>query len=215
LGYIYLALWVRKEAWSIRGGNYSSQVAQNNMQYFADQSIKNLNFLLENYDVASKDPFYYYIVLITLRDLGLEEDYLKAYQDGINKYPKQRVIYNTFMQNFEPKWFGQNYDAIKMTVNDIQRLNPTEKDFNYYHIMYTANNYNYDLRKIKVDWNSVEQGAVDSLSKLASLSKIDNIRQLYCSYPGNRARLEKLLNAFKEGQLDSVYVQNSISSCQK
>lgn len=64
---------------------------------------------------------------MTLRDLGAEENYLKAYQDGIVKYPKQRVIYNTFMGSFEPKWFGENYDAIKMIVNDIQELNPTEK----------------------------------------------------------------------------------------
>ncbi|WP_032881139.1 hypothetical protein [Acinetobacter sp. WC-323] len=215
LGYIYYALWIRKQAWSVRGGDYTSQISEKNLQYFSDQSIKNLNFLMENYEVASKDPFYYYVVLMILRDLGLEEDYLKAYQDGIAKYPKHRVIYNTFMESFQPKWFGENYDAIKMIVDDIQRLNPKEKNFYYYHIMYTANRNNYDLRELKVNWNRVEQGAVDSLSKLASLSKINDIKELYCSYPGNKKRLEKLFNAFKDGQLDPNYVQISIDSCQE
>lgn len=215
LGYIYYTLWVRKHAWSIRGGSYTSQVSKKNMQYFGDQSIKNLNFLLENYEVASKDPFYYYILLMTLRDLGAEENYLKAYQDGIVKYPKQRVIYNTFMESFEPKWFGENYDAIKMIVNDIQELNPTEKDFNYYHILYTANNNNYNLKNLNVDWNRVEQGAVDSLNKLASLSKVNDIKNLYCSYPGNRARLERLLTSFKQGQLEKSYIENNLNNCQK
>lgn len=214
LGYIYYAFWVRQQAWSVRGGSYASNVSQNNMQYFADESIKNLNFLLENYEIASKDPFYYYIVLMVLRDIGLEDDYFRAYQDGIIKYPKHRMIYNTFMSNFEPKWFGENYDAVKMIVDNIQELNPKEKDFYYYHIMYTANNDKYDLNKLKVDWNRVEQGAVDSLVKLASLEKIEDIRRLYCSYSGNKKRLKKLFNSFKAGQLDENYIKNSLNNCQ-
>ena len=214
LGYVYYAFWVRQQAWSVRGGSYASNVSQNNMQYFADESIKNLNFLLENYEIASKDPFYYYIVLMVLRDIGLEDDYFRAYQDGIIKYPKHRMIYNTFMSNFEPKWFGENYDAVKMIVDNIQELNPKEKDFYYYHIMYTANNDKYDLNKLKVDWNRVEQGAVDSLVKLASLEKIEDIRRLYCSYSGNKKRLEKLFNSFKAGQLDENYIKNSLNNCQ-
>ncbi|MCL6241767.1 hypothetical protein [Acinetobacter amyesii] len=215
LGYIYYAMWVRQQAWSVRGGSYSSQVSQNNMQYFADKSMQNLNFLMENYDVASKDPFYYYILLMTLRDLGFEENYLRAYQDGIVKYPKQRVIYNTFMESFEKKWFGENYDAIQMIINDIQEMNPAEKDFHYYHILYTVHNNKYDLKKLNVNWARVEQGAVDSLSKLTSLSKINDVQKLYCSYPGNRVRLERLLKSFKQGQLEKSYIENSLNNCQK
>lgn len=214
LGYIYYAFWVRQQAWSVRGKSYASDVSQNNMQFFADESIKNLNFLLENYDTASKDPFYYYILLMILRDIGLDDDYFKAYQDGVIKYPKQRMIYNTFMSNFVPKWFGENYDAVRMIIDNIQELNPNEKDFYYYHIMYTTNKNKYDLNKLKVDWNRVEQGAVDSLSKLASLEKIEHIRMLYCSYPGNKKRLEKLFNSFKANQLDENYIKNSLNSCQ-
>lgn len=66
-----------------------------------------------------------------------------------------------------------------------------------------------------MDWNRVEQGAVDSLSKLASLSKINDIKNLYCSYPGNRVRLERLLKSFKQGQLEKSYIENSLNNCQK
>lgn len=214
LGYIYYALWIRQQAWKVRGGDYSANVSKKNIKYFGEQSIRNLNFLFDNYEVASKDPFYYYIVLITLADLGMEEEYLKAYQDGVIKFPKQRVIYNTYMSYFNNKWFGENYDAISMVVNDIQKLNPTDQDFNYYHIMYTANSYKYDLNKLGVNWGRVEQGAVNSLEKLASSRKIQDIQKLYCTYPGNKQRLARLFNSLKINQLDKSYIDESLSRCQ-
>lgn len=214
VAYIYKAFWVRSYAWYIRGGQYTSNTADSKMQFFADTSIKNLNFLFENYEEASKDPFYYYILLETLCDLGLEEQALHAYKDGILKYPDYRMIYNTYISQFSPKWFGENYDAIKMIIDDIQKSNPSLKDIYYYHIMYTVNNNNYDLNRLDIDWDRVDQGSVKAIMRMPTKSMLSDVGKLYCNY-NKKNRYEKILKAIPTMQLDQNFINEKLLNCKK
>lgn len=213
-GYIYKAFWLRAYAWYIRGAQYTNDTDEKNLQIFANASIKNANFLLQNHDIASADPFYYYMLLMIFRDLGLEADSYNVYKDAIKKFPSHRVIYNTFISNYESRWFGQDYDMVKMVVNDIQEMNPKIKDIYYYHIMYTANNNNYDVSKLDVSWERVDTGAVLTLKRMPSLEMLEQVSQLYCSYAGNKERLKKIIYAFPKGQITETKKEELLNNCQ-
>ena len=213
-GYIYKAFWLRAYAWYIRGGQYTNNTDNKSIQIFANASIENAKFLIQNHDVASADPFYYYILLMIFRDLGLEEDSFNVYKEAIQKFPNHRVIYNTFISNYESKWFGQNYDIVKMVVEDIQEMNPKIKDIYYYHIMFTANNNNYDVTRLDVNWERVDIGAVLALKRMPSLEMIEQVSELYCSYSGNKERLKKIIYAFPKGQIAQNKIEGLLMNCQ-
>lgn len=212
-GYIYKAFWLRAYAWYIRGDQYTNYTDNKSIQIFANTSIENANFLIQNHDIASADPFYYYMLLMIFRDLGLERESYNAYKDAIKKFPSHRVIYNTFIANYEPKWFGQNYDMVKMVVNDIQEMNPEVQDIYYYHIIYTANNNHYDVNKLGVNWDRVDTGAVLALERMPSLEMLEQVSKLYCSYSGNKERLKKIIYAFPKGQIAENKREELLTNC--
>ena len=101
-----------------------------------------------------------------------------------------------------------------MVVEDIQEMNPKIKDIYYYHIMFTANNNNYDVTRLDVNWERVDIGAVLALKRMPSLEMIEQVSELYCSYSGNKERLKKIIQAFPKGQIAQNKIEGLLMNCQ-
>lgn len=213
VAYVNYALAQRAQAWAVRGGQYSSDVPEKQMEYFAKEIVNSINFLVENYEVASKEPFYYVVLGYSLRELGLLEQSVEVYYDGIGKYPDYRPIYNEFLGQFKDKWSGYNEEAVAQIIADIQEANPKHQDLYYYHILFTANNNGYRPTRFNVDWDRVEKGAVETLALLPTMDRIGQVYELYCSTPGNKQRMLKLNKAFKSGEIKDPQYVNFINNC--
>lgn len=207
--YLYYSILVQQEAWNERGSQFTHKTSVNSLNDFSDKIEKNIDFLLENKNIASKDPFYYVLLLWAYQYLGKENELTTLYKEGIELYPNYRPIYNTYLGAFEPRYQGYNLNVVKNVIDDIQRKNPQKTELYYYHILYTALKIGYKPSVLNVDWNLVEKGVVQSLEQLPSLERINQVWELYCSTSGNKHRLENLTIGFEDQNIQrrmSLYV---------
>lgn len=213
VAYINLATAHRAQAWVIRGDQYVQNTDPDRLKKYVEMIESNINFLLEHKEVVSQDPFYYVILGYDLKELGLLEQSVGVYYEGIAKYPRYRTIYNTFLSQFTDRWSGHNVEAAAQIVQDIQEHNPDHKDRYYYHILYTAQNSQYKATNFNVDWDRVEKGAVETLELLPTLNRVGQVYALYCSYPGNKQRLLKLNKALKLNDTQDPVIKMYTERC--
>lgn len=119
-------------AWQIRGGGYANSVTESQWKGFKEFSSKAQAYLSQCYEICSKDPKWYSLMLESMRSSSApSEVYFRTFVEGFERFPEYDPIYGEVAAHLAPKWGGsvETFEAFARQVTS--KFSPDTRDSVY------------------------------------------------------------------------------------
>lgn len=101
------AAFIYAKAWKARGSGYWNSVFPDKAKIYQAELVRCRDYLLENSQIASRDPHYYTLLARTEFELGGgHANLIQTFVTGLRKYPWYGQYYFSASLFLQPKWGG-------------------------------------------------------------------------------------------------------------
>jgi hypothetical protein len=171
-------------AWNGRGSGTSDSVSEDGWQVFHDRLELAGQTLKDAYDLPTKDPEWYLVMLGLVRDLGGSKEMMAATFDKAFAFePDYYYYYQVTAESLEEKWLGEKGDLAAFAEKAADRRGGDQGDMVYYEIARQVNcncGEDQDLHglsftRIKRGYIALEKQygvSLDQLNKIAYLAAV-------------------------------------------
>jgi len=171
-------------AWNARGTGTADTVSEDGWQVFHDRLELAGQTLKDAYDLPTKDPEWYLVMLGLVRDLGGSKEMMAATFDKAFAFEPDYYYYDQVMAGaLQEKWLGEKGDLAAFAEKAADRLGGDRGDIVYYEIARQINcncGEDQDLHglsfpRIKRGYIALEKQygvSLDHLNKIAYLASV-------------------------------------------
>lgn len=199
-GYLAYAQILIRHAWMHRGDGYANSVRPEDWAPFQKYISKAKEVLIENKQIASKDP-HWYVLMIDIQTAQSQntEEFIKLLEEAEARYPYYYQIYFSAVNYLTPKWHGSK-EAIEDFANHVVKVT-SRQDRNgmYARIYWVASQATYgnDLfTKSNVVWSKMSIAIDDVLRQYPDQWNINNFAYFSC-LAGDKNKSYQLIKRIK------------------
>lgn len=160
--YVAKAAAMMNRGWAFRGEGWISDVAEDDAGSFRVYAHFAAEYLMENSEIGSRDPHWYYLAADSLRSIGAEKDaYLKLAGEGLDRYPDYDPLYFKLSGYLSPKWYGSLEELEAFARKAVEQTQAT-RGYELYARIYWAsglvNRRQYAFQSPHASWPDMIRG---------------------------------------------------------
>lgn len=182
--------------WSYHGPGFAASVKEADWAPYLDYTEKARRYLLEHRDIASRDPYWYeLLVLVATRQKWPAKDFWAIVEEGTSRYPDFHHLYFTAANYLLPKWNGDAQSLEKLAQLAISKSRRIEGEGLYARIYWVVSldQYGRDLfTHSQVDWPTMSRGIDDVLARYPDEWNVQSFAYFAC-LAGDKAKTAELL----------------------
>ncbi len=182
--YVAKGAAMMNRGWAYRGEGWSSSVGTADGVNFKLHAYFAANFLVDNYDVGSKDPHWYYLIVDSMRAFGAEKDEILSLADeGLDRHLNYDPLYFKMSGYLSPKWRGSFEELEAFAQEAVKRTEETRGYELYARIYWAAGKVNrrtYAFQRPEVNWNDMISGMDDVVRRYPAQWNINHFARFAC-----------------------------------
>jgi len=182
--YVAKGAALMNRGWKYRGEGWSSTVEPGDALSYQMHAYFAAGFLIDNYDIASQDPHWYYLVVDSLRAFGADKkEVLEFAGEGFDRYRNYDPLYFEMAGYLSPKWRGSReeleafaQEAVKQTYAD----RGSELYARIYWAAGTGGNGKYMMYTAPTDWELILKSMDEVLERYPAQWNIQKFAFFTC-----------------------------------
>ena len=207
--YLAHAMWLRKQAWAIRGNSYANKVPGGAWAPFLAKLQEARDYLNEHSEIASRDPHWYALQIQTATELDESMDtVMDLLAQGLDSEPYYYPLYFAATRHLLPKWDGESQYIDAFANMAVQRTSENEGMSLYARIYWYVSQAQYGGPALfsgpSISWDKMTAGMDDVLKQYPDIWNINNFLFFAC-IAGDRAQSKKLLGMMRGEPLELVW----------
>lgn len=200
-GYLAFADAYRDEGWAHRGCGFVASVPESAWEPFRSSVELAWQYLIDHKEIASKDPYWYDLMVLISRDSGKDDEYIESvFEEGAQRHPYFYQLYFSYVNHLLPKW-GGNMTLVEEFANRAVELTQEQESNGMYARVYWFVSQEGTGPMLFVEsrarWQQMSEGIDDVLEKYPDQWNINHFAFFACM-AGDREKTRGLIEMMND-----------------
>ena len=218
-GHLAYATFLKAHAWMYRGGGYSNDVRSEDWEPFYNYIAKTRSYLEAHKTVASKDPYWYQLMIEVATAEGWSlGDFDALVDEATSRYPYYYQIYFNAINFLTPKWHGSRDEIERFARKAVRLTRDKEGESMYARVYWVASQANYGNRLFTdsaVVWASMSKSIDDVMQRYPDQWNTNNFAHFAC-LAGDAPKAKQLISKIKGKPITEAWGSISeFNACQR
>jgi hypothetical protein len=183
-GHLVYADFLMSHGWMYRGNGWGQQVRQEDWKPFHEYIAKARIYLMEHKAVASRDPYWYELMIKVATAEGWNiQDFNALVDEATSRYPYFYQVYFAAINYLTPKWHGSREEIENFAQRAVKNTRKVEGEAIYSRIYWVASQSNYGdnlFTDSNVVWSRMSKSIDDVLKRYPDQWNINNFAYFSC-----------------------------------
>lgn len=183
-GHLAYATILKSHAWMYRGVGFASEVRPEDWKPFRDYIAKTRKYLEAHKKVASKDPYWYQLMIhVSTAESWSLGDFNALVDESTSRHPYFYQAYFAAINYLTPRWHGSKEEIENFARKAVDVTREKEGESMYARIYWYASQVNYGnslFTDSKVVWEKMSKSIDDVLKRYPDQWNINNFAHFAC-----------------------------------
>lgn len=182
--YVTMGAAFMGRGWAYRGEGWIRGVERQDIDQFQGYALRAAEYLMQESEIASRDPHFYYVMADAYAALGVSTEVLLALvNEGLDRYPDYDSIYIKVANYLSPKWRGSLEDLEDFAKSAVMRTKDSHGYQLYTRIYWAAGqggDGQYAVQSPHASWTDLVRGMDEILVTYPDQWNINNFAFFGC-----------------------------------